>query len=286
LQDRKFAADGSLVYHPLGHVLTEADTLLLNGSPWPRFAVANRKYRFRVLNGSNSNVFNLALSTGQPLVQIATDGGLLPAPVQSPAIRLAMAERVEVVIDFSVYPIGTQIVLKNLAATGALGEIMRFDVDRREPDASSVPEILRPLEVIPESVAVRTRTFVFGGKPTLQYDPPVEWVINGQTFDPGRIDAAPKRGSVEIWRFVNHALLGVAGMDHPVHVHLVNFQILDRNGAKPAPYEAGWKDTVLVPKGQEARVIMRFDDYNGKYIMHCHNLDHEDGSMMTNFEVT
>jgi spore coat protein A, manganese oxidase len=111
LQDRLFAADGSLAFNPVGHVLTPGDTILVNGTPWPRFEVANRKYRFRILNGSNSRVFKLALSTGQPFVQIGTDGGLLPAPVESPAIPLAMAERAEVAIDFSIYPIGTQIAL-------------------------------------------------------------------------------------------------------------------------------------------------------------------------------
>jgi spore coat protein A len=113
----------------------------------------------------------------------------------------------------------------------------------------------------------------------------VEWLIDGKRFDPNRIDATPELGSVEIWRFVNEKAPFGGGMEHPVHVHLVNFQILDRNGSKPAPYETGWKDTVFVPRGEEARVIMKFEQYRGKYIMHCHNLSHEDGSMMTNFEV-
>jgi FtsP/CotA-like multicopper oxidase with cupredoxin domain len=285
LQDRLFAADGSLAYQTVGHVLTEGDTMLVNGMPWPRFEVANRKYRFRILNGSNSRSFNLALSTGQPFVQVGTDGGLLPAPIESPAIPLGMAERVEVVIDFSRYPIGSQVVLRDLDSADEMGQIMRFDVTRRAADDSRVPENLRPLEVIPESAATRTRTFTFGPHPTLDYLPPVEWLIDGKRFDPNRIDATPELGSVEIWRFVNEKAPFGGGMEHPVHVHLVNFQILDRNGQKPAPHEAGWKDTVLVPRGEEARVIMTFEQYRGKYIMHCHNLSHEDGSMMTNFEV-
>ncbi|MGH2458883.1 MAG: multicopper oxidase family protein [Chloroflexota bacterium] len=286
IQDRRFAADGSLVFDPLGHIgVIDGDVLLVNGVPWPRFEVANRKYRFRILNGSNSTIFKLRLSSGQPLTQIATGGGLLPAPVESPAIPLAMAERVEVVIDFSRYPIGSQVTLQNLDGDGRLGQIMRFDVAREEPDDSAVPTTLRPIEQIPAVAAAHTREWVFGPRVTLSAVPPVEWVINGREFDPNRIDATPRLGEVEIWQIKNATALKIGGMDHPVHIHLVSFQILDRNGIKPAPYETGWKDTILVPKGEEARVIARFEGYRGKYIMHCHNLEHEDAAMMTNFEV-
>ena len=286
IQDRRFAADGSLVFDPLGHIgVIDGDVLLVNGVPWPHFEVANRRYRFRILNGSNSTVFKLALGSGQPLTQIATDGGLLSAPVASPAIPLGMAERVEVVIDFSQYPIGSRVVLQNLDGAGRLGEIMRFDIVRAEPDDSAVPATLRPAEPIPEASAARTREWVFGPRATLSAVPPVEWTINGRDFDPNRIDATPRLGDVEIWHIRNATELNIGGMDHPVHIHLIDFQILDRAGIKPAPYEAGWKDTVLVPKGKEVRVIARFAGYRGKYIMHCHNLEHEDAAMMTNFEV-
>ncbi len=286
IQDRRFAADGSLVFDPLGHIgVIDGDVLLVNGVPWPRFEVASRKYRFRILNGSNSTQFKLGLSTGQPLTLIATDGGLLPAPVDLPAIPLAMAERVEVVLDFSRYPIGSRVILENLDGAGRLGQIMRFDVVREEPDDSAVPATLRPVESIPESAAARTRDWVFGPRATMSASPPVEWVINGREFDPNRIDATPRLGDVEIWRIKNATELNVGGMDHPVHIHLVSFRILDRNGVKPGPYEDGWKDTVLVPKGEEVRLIMRFEGDRGKYIMHCHNLEHEDAAMMTNFAV-
>ena len=96
---------------------------------------------------------------------------------------------------------------------------------------------------------------------------------------------APSLGDVEIWHLKNDVLLGAGGMDHPVHIHLVNFQILDRGGVAPATHEGGWKDTVLLPKGKEIRLLMRFDGYRGKYVMHCHNLEHEDSAMMANFQV-
>lgn len=100
---------------------------------------------------------------------------------------------------------------------------------------------------------------------------------------PNQQRATTRLGDIEIWRFVNKNF-GPAGGDHPIHVHLVNFQILDRKGEKPGAYESGWKDTVFVPKGEEARVIMRFDGYQGKYMLHCHNLQHEDCAMMTTFQ--
>ncbi|MGI8914327.1 MAG: multicopper oxidase family protein [Chloroflexota bacterium] len=218
-----------------------------------------------------------------PLLPIATDGGLLPAPVQSQSIPLSPAERIEVVIDFAAYPLGSQVILQNQNKSGDMAAAMRFDVTRSAVDDSTVPATLTTIEPLRPEQAVRERTFVFG--PTLSWAHlPYEWTINGQTFDPNRIDAAPKLGDVETWHFVNHKLGGIHGMPHPIHVRLVNFQLLDRKGVKPAAYETGWKDTVNVPEGEEMRVIMRFEGYKGKYVMHCHNLQHEDCAMMTNFE--
>ena len=113
---------------------------------------------------------------------------------------------------------------------------------------------------------------------------PYDWTINGRPFDPNRVDATPRLGDVEIWRLVNHKLFGIHGMPHPIHVHLVSSQLPARNGAKPAPYETGWKDTVNVPEGEEARVIMRSQGYKGRYMLHCHHLQHEDYAMMTSFQ--
>lgn len=282
LRDRTFNADGSFVL-PHGQFFDDGNVTLVNGKAWPRFDVANRKYRFRILNASNSRPYMLTLGPEHPLVQIGTDGGLLPAPVASASIPLSPAERIEVVIDFAAYPLGSQVILQNIGKDGQMGQVMRFDVVRSAIDDSSVPATLSTIEPLRLEQAVRERTFAFG--PTLSWAHlPYDWTINGQTFDPNRIDATPKLGDVEIWRFVNHKLGGIHGMPHPIHVHLVNFQLLDRQGVKPAAYEMGWKDTVNVPEGEEVRVIMRFEGYQGKYMLHCHNLQHEDCAMMTNFE--
>src|SRR5215813_12181131 len=284
LQDRSFTSDGEMDYDHHSHHGASGNIMLVNGAPWPVLRVAARKYRFRILNASNATHMSLSLNTKQSFVQIGTDQGLLSAPVSLPIIRLAMAERVEVVIDFSVYSIGTRIVLENRAGHGGLSRVMCFDVVRKERDDSFVPTSLAKLETLRPSKAVRTRTFVFGGRPTLGLPPGVRWVINGEAFDPERVDAEPRLGDIEIWRFVSGSFLGRA-MLHPVHTHLVPFQILTRNGQLPRAEERGWKDTVAVDRDEIVEVIMRWMGYRGRYLLHCHNLEHEDHSMMARVDV-
>jgi len=286
LQDRAFTPDGELMYDHHGHRGAESCVMLVNGTPWPVLDVARRKYRFRILNGSNATTFRLALSTGQTMVQIGTDGGLLPRPISLRTIDITMAERVEVVIDFSHCPIGSRVVLENRRARGPLSRVMCFDVVRSERDDSSVPEVLSDFEPLQIWHATRMRTFVFGGEPRWGIPPAVQWVINGKRFDPSRVDADPKLGDVEVWRFVNGSFLGIFTMLHPVHTHLAPFQILRRNGRAPLTHEGGWKDTVAIDRGEKVDVIMQWSGYRGRYLLHCHNLEHEDHSMMARVEVT
>jgi FtsP/CotA-like multicopper oxidase with cupredoxin domain len=286
IQDRAFTPDGELMYDHHGHRGAEGRVMLVNGAPWPTLDVARRKYRFRILNGSNATPLRLALSTGQPMAQIATDGGLLPRPVSLTKIDITMGERVEVVVDFSHCPIGRQVTLQNQRARGPLSRIMRFDVVRNERDDSSVPDVLAEFEPLQISRATRTRTFVFGGEPRWCIPPSVQWVINGKRFDPSRVDADPRLGEVEVWRFVNRSFLGIFTMLHPVHTHLAPFQILRRNGGAPLRHEGGWKDTVAIDKGENVDVILKWSGYRGRYLLHCHNLEHEDHSMMARVEVT
>jgi spore coat protein A len=281
---RRFDAVGSIVYDTRGHIGSAGDVILVNGVPWPRCEVERRKYRFRILNASNAETLELALSSGRPLVQIATDGGLLTSPVAISSIPLAMAERVEVIIDFSEYPSGSQIVLRNREAIGPLGELIRFDVaGPAVADASLVPDRLSAIEPLRVEAAARTREFFLGGH--LEFNlPPVFWAINGRRFDQDRIDAAPCFGDVEIWRFVNRRT-PFPGHVHPPHMHLVNYQVLERNSRPPGLHETGWKDTIRLAEGDDVRVITRFDSYRGRYLLHCHNLEHEDHDMMARFDV-
>jgi spore coat protein A len=273
IQDRAFRLDGSLRYSPDMMEGAVGDVILVNGVAQPRFEVANRRYRLRILNGSNARAYELSLSSGQSFVQIASDGGLLPRPVRRTTIPVFPFERVEVIVDFSEVPVGSQVILRNELDVGRTGQAMLFDVVRREPDPSSVPSDLRPLERLKEGSASATRDFALGMDK-------MTWVINGQRFDPARVDASPHLGATEIWRFQNRSM-----MPHPIHIHLNMFQILDRNGTPPSEAEAGWKDTVAVGPDETVRVIVRFTDFPGRYLVHCHNLEHEDEAMMAQFEV-
>ncbi|TMC80590.1 MAG: multicopper oxidase family protein, partial [Chloroflexi bacterium] len=168
-------------------------------------------------------------------------------------------------------PVGSQIMLKNVLGTGSTADIMRFDVVRQAKDESRVPAILAPFEPLDPIKASVTRSFRFTQGLGM-------WLINGNYFDPNRVDATPRLGATEIWEFTSDA-------NHPIHMHLVNFQVLSRDGRAPDPEDAGYKDTVFLKAGETARVITRFEGYRGLYMFHCHNAEHEDMRMMSQFEV-
>jgi len=279
IQDRRFNADGSLNYSLGGmmmHSTFLGDTLLVNGAVQPFLAVGTRKMRFRILNGSNARFYQLALSTGHSFVQIGTDGALLPQPIARSSLRLAPGERVDVIIDFSRYSVGTKVILQNTAGSGRTAAVMRFDVNKMVSDESSIPATLRTFAAIDPATAEVSRTF------TLSMSMGGRWLINGRAFDPNRIDAKLRSGATEIWTFRNSS-----GMAHPMHLHAIHFQVLDVNGVKPglASGYTGWKDTVVVPAFGTLRVMARFVASAGVYIQHCHILEHEDRGMMSQFEV-
>jgi FtsP/CotA-like multicopper oxidase with cupredoxin domain len=291
--DRSFDEDGSFLYPSLDPSLKSkpgvkddymdgvlGDTILVNGAPWPVLEVSNTRYRFRILNASNARRYELALQPGNArFVQVGSDGGLLGAPLVHRTVPIAQAERFDVVIDFSKYAVGDEVTLKNRMGEGRTADVMRFRVTRRERDDSTVPRRLSDVTVfveLEESNANRTREFRFT---RVGDEAGTMWGINGEPFDPGRMAARPELGSTEVWH------LRAAPAAHPVHLHLVHFKVLSRNGREPLPTDAGWKDTVGLSSGEEVRVLVRFDGYRGRYVFHCHNLEHEDMMMMANFEV-
>jgi FtsP/CotA-like multicopper oxidase with cupredoxin domain len=283
IQDRLFNTDGSLNYPITDNTIRTGvvgDTLLVNGAVQPYLQVGRRKVRLRILNGSNARIYKLALSTGDALVQVGSDGGLLSYPASRAAITIAPAERVDIVIDFSKYPVGTEVVLKNQNSFSvpSLPDIMRFDVVRDETDESSIPPTLRPVARLPESSASVTRTFILSQ--TFQSGRDDIWTINGKLYDPAIVDAAPQLNTTEIWTLRNSS-----DQAHPIHIHDIEWQILDVDGVPPAPGDDGMKDTFLIPAGSTARVIGTFTDNLGEYVSHCHILEHEDHAMMINFEV-
>jgi FtsP/CotA-like multicopper oxidase with cupredoxin domain len=283
IQDRLFNSDGSLNYPLTDATLATGvvgDTVLVNGATQPFLTVARVKVRFRILNGSNARIYKLALSSGDAMIQIGSDGGLLAHPAPRAAISLAPAERIDLVIDFSKYPVGTQLVLKNEDSSSlpSLPEIMRFDVTREEADESAVPATLRPIIRLPENSAVVRRTFILSQ--TLQNGRNDIWTINGQLYDPARVDAMPRLNTTEIWTFENYS-----DRAHPMHIHDIAWQILDIDGVPPRAGDDGMKDTFVVPAAGTVRVIGTFRDNLGEYVSHCHILEHEDHAMMFNFAV-
>lgn len=298
LCDRMFDTDHQL-YYPVAQNSTfpwvaefMGNAILANGKLFPYLDVEPRKYRFRVLNASNARFFRIALLNGQPLRQIGTDQGLLPAPLELKEITLAPGERADVVLDFSDHA-GEQVVLKNDFAT----PLVQFRVSRAKvSDASSLPSSLRPVVRIAESEAVKTRDLRLGEVSDLHGDS-VTVLLNDAHWNMP-VTENPVLNSVEIWNLMN-----MTEDVHPIHVHLVRFQILDRRrfdafayqnrgvlkywGAAmpPDPSEAGWKDTVRALPGMVTRIIMRFEGYTGRYVWHCHVLEHEDNEMMRPYEV-
>jgi spore coat protein A len=286
--DRAFNDDGSFWYPSIDPSLhgspgvTEpymkgvlGDVILVNGVPWPYLEVTNTHYRFRILNASNSRRYQLKLDppppSGPAFVQIGSDVGLLGAPVNQNQLEIAQAERFEVVVNFGAYPVGTQVTLTNGFGDGATGKVMQFRVTRQARDDSTIPGKLVDFERLSPSQASTRRHFDFDSRAE-------GWAINGKTFDPNRIDVQTPLGATEIWNLNTDT-------HHPFHMHMGHFQVLGRSGRGPGPYDAGWKDTVDVPTGQEVEVIARFTGYRGRFIFHCHNLEHEDMGMMANLQI-
>lgn len=279
IQDRKFNSSGQFVYNKTMNGET-GDAALVNGVVQPYFNVAKRKYRFRVLNGSNSRSYRLALSNGASFKVIGMEGGLLSAPVTVTSITLWPAERADIVIDFSGIAVGSNVTLRNtnVSSSNTMYNLMRFNVTTTATDTSTVPSTLRPMTRWTASQATVTRNFTLSGGGMMGGG---TWTINGSAFNANTPIHSSKLNVIERWNFTNQSML-----NHPIHLHGAGFQILTVGGAAPAATHAGWKDVVVVPAMLgTASILVKFTDYTGKYVMHCHNLEHEDMAMMARFDV-
>ena len=297
LCDRMFDKDGQLYYpvsgNPRGPWVSEfaGNATLVNGKLFPYLDVEPRKYRFRVLNGSNSRFFDLTLSNGQEFCQIGSDQGLLAAPVPLKDLQLAPAERADLVVDFAGHA-GEQIVLRNNPF-----QIMQFRVSKTSAaETASIPATLRPVARIEESAAIQKRQLALVEVDDLVGRPVQMLLNNARWHDP--VTEKPILNSTEIWELIN-----TSDDSHPIHLHLVRFQVLDRRNFErfafqsrgelrftgpvtpPDPNEMGWKDTVRADAGMVTRIIVRFEGYTGRYVWHCHILEHEDNEMMRPFDV-
>jgi spore coat protein A, manganese oxidase len=265
--DAYIDATGKLIYD----IPQTRTTLIANGKQQPYFPVAARKYRFRLLNGATERIFKLNLG-GEVMTQIGSDGGLLPAPVPHTELLISSGERIDLVIDFSRHPVGSQLVLEDPS-----GPVLRFDVVRTATDYSKVPATLRPLPALSTATVERdiALTFDVSGEPT--------GLINGKPYDPNRVDFTIKRGTTEIWRIYNGD--GQFNADHNFHLHLEQFRVLDRDGAPPWPSDAGRKDTVPIPPDTSVRIQTTFTEYLGDYVYHCHFLGHSRVGMMAQMQI-
>jgi len=278
--DNRFLADGSidLPHHttPAGNVDAqngrEGDVLFVNGRTLPVLPLRpGELLRLRIINAAAARVLKLAIP-GQKFVHVADDGGLFEKPREVDDLLLANSERVEVLVRGG--EPGSRAMLQTLPYDRYDSQTRPKDWDQprnlvelrtttEAPAAPvTIPQTLRVVRAIDRRVIAARRTIIFA-----------QGMINNQLMDMNRVDIRARLGTTEIWQIEN-----VVGMDHPFHLHGFQFQVLDRNGV-PEPY-LSWKDSVNVPKHSKVRIVVRFDDFAGKWMYHCHILDHEDMGMM------
>jgi len=297
LMDRDLRPDGQLSYpvsaDPDRPWVPEAfgEAHLVNGKLFPYLDVEPRKYRFRILNGANGRFYWLSISEGAEMVQIGSDQGLLQAPVAVKHLHLAPGERADLIVDFAPHR-GQQLTLQSEAL-----ELVQFRVAATPtPDPSLLPATLRPVPRIPESRAVKTRRLTLDEQMNMVAES-MGMLLNKTPWHMP-ITEKPVLNSTEIWEFVN-----LTDDVHPIHLHLVRFQVLDRRrfdafefmttgnlryvGPPLAPdaNELGWKDTVRVNPKTVTRIIVPFAGFAGRYVWHCHILEHEDNEMMRPYEI-
>jgi FtsP/CotA-like multicopper oxidase with cupredoxin domain len=288
LHDVIFDNNGQAVFNQMVTDGLLGDKYTVNRIVQPYFVVSPRKYRFRLLNGGPSRLYRIALGNNQPFTLISTDGNMLPAPLTVTSIDLNVADRSDFIVDFSQNKPGDQVVLYNqlqqVNGRGPTGVILNpgdplmvFSVTGpKVKDPSRIPQTLRPLPTINLNEVVAQRTWRF------DYDGGA-WTVNGLPFDPDRIDAHVQKGTAEIWTITN----GGSDWSHPVHIHFEEFQILSRNGLPVLPNdpEHSRKDVIALKPNEEVKCFFRFRDFTGKYVMHCHNVVHEDHAMMIRFDI-
>jgi FtsP/CotA-like multicopper oxidase with cupredoxin domain len=312
LADKAWDKDGQLYFDIFDFTGFLGDAMTVNGCYKPYFEVEARQYRFRILNASVSRFFKVGLSDGSDIMQIGNDGNLLPNVVKLKELdEQGIAERYDIVIDFSRYKPGQKVWMVNLCEhrDGAkpngdlnlsdaltpgksndpcVGKFLEFRViPLTRPDLSKKVNdkmVLIPNPDLSKIPIARTRTFEFGKSSGSDRSP---WTIktdggNGLSADFSRVSAMPKPGTREIWTLVN----GGGGWDHPIHIHFEEGQILARNGSlSNVPLaERGRKDVYRLRPSGSVTLTMQFREFSGMYMEHCHNTVHEDNAMLLRWE--
>ncbi|MDQ1057416.1 spore coat protein A [Arthrobacter globiformis] len=306
LSDALFQSDGSLGYSDNSQKGLWGDVILVNGVPWPTMKVKPRIYRFRVLVASISRSYRPALSNGEPVYIVATDAGMTPVVQAVSSWRMGTAERTEILVDFRKYRPGQTVDLRNLSNKNNIDfantdKIMRFQVVADSGSgAGSISSIPSRLDNGGSPTAAR------GGIDTMSLTPQMatvkrqlrferqngQWSINGVRWEDversgfTKLFGNPQPFAVEQWTIINQS----GGWFHPVHIHLIDAKIIARNtnGGKPFAWELGPKDVFYTGENESITALMQFDttaQEGGRYMIHCHNLVHEDHDMMVQYAV-
>jgi FtsP/CotA-like multicopper oxidase with cupredoxin domain len=304
VQDRRIDWRGRMRYSPgmqdtmLGFI---GDRTVVNGQVDRIAVVPGGIVRLRLLNASNARIYDFSFASGRALHLIATDSGLLPAPVSLASITLAPGERAELLVDFAAStrdrllsaPVNNvpmkDSMMGSMLISGSTGpfEVMKFQIDTRlSPRITGLPSgtgealpDLDPVAAVERGISLDMK--MGGGMLKRIFSGASGFSINGAPFDMQRIDLTASRGTTELWR-VSGAL-----MMHPFHIHGTRFQVLAENGAPPQTQNRGWKDTVLV--NGNVYLLMQFEysaPQDTPYMYHCHILEHEDAGMMGQFTVS
>ena len=291
IQDVRADALGQVFYAPTMNDMMNGwmgNRVLVNGTPNTTHTVKRGTYRLRLVNGSNARLYKLQLSNNQPFTIIGTDGGLLAEPITSSSVLLAPAERLDILVDFTDAAPGSSIrlisapfsapveMMSPVYPQGLALDIINFVVSTESAPRFTAPSVLSSIPALPD-IPMQTRSFTLamsrgmgmGMRPT----------INGKTYDLDRVDFEAESGSYEIWEFRNQE----AGMFHPMHIHGRQFYVISRSGGTLLPTDKGLKDTILVNPQETVRLAVRHSDYDGLFLFHCHNLEHEDEGMMQNY---
>ena len=315
IQDRSFDKNNQLIY--LSHHMERmtgflGNRILVNGKPDFNQPVATRAYRFRILNGSNSRIYRLAWQDGSPLTIIGNDGGLLEKPVRRQHLLLGPGERLELWADFSKTPVGSETSLVSLPIeNGETGErglirgsVIRADGMRSDPGSFPIAKMTIARKEKADNILPERLSRIKPYQPTeaVNFQNPRKFslqmghmtgTINGRTFRMEEVadDEKVKLDTTEIWEFINEGggrrMMGMMDMPHPIHLHGKQFQVLARSGVRNDEYlDEGWKDTVLLMPGERIKIMVRFEDFPGLFLYHCHNLEHDDMGMMRNYLVT
>ncbi|MFC3284944.1 multicopper oxidase family protein [Litchfieldella rifensis] len=318
LQDRTFSDGNELQYiggGGMGAMMTRmrgfrGERVLVNGHPDARREVSTRPYRLRLLNGSNSRIYKLAWSDGRAVIVIGTDGGLLAEPERRRSVTLAPAQRIDLWVDFGDTEPGESVQFVSeeyqlgmmggggMMEQGMMGDMMdrgmmrdmmgseriplvTFAVVARANDSETLPERLaQDLPTSPVQADTPVRRFELGMRMMQGF------TINGRRMEGTTVadDEIVRLGQTEIWEFVNDSM-----MPHPIHIHGLQFQIQERTGSKTDLHDgiidAGLHDTVLVFPQERVRIALTFKNFEGLYMYHCHNMEHEDAGMMRYFKV-